>query len=793
MKQRKIGDLLVDTPPNLTLYAVYPFDKCNINLNTCADPDCGNYGKTPNPVYMDFAGRNAQKKRFLASVADPLIGAGQGSYILQADKDEVRVSKVFEYQDAPHAWSDGRSIRCGHARGNGVCGVQSKILSNDFLEEEIQRLLSQNGHLTGPKCKACGAEYLKRHEEFVFSGTSGKLRSRKSEKSKPASFRLIHKPCKGKAGSRISVSLDHQKQRELHDNVRILRALVNGESFNDILRLLQDPDTGKRMGVSRLYARIHWLEGVLLAFENAKLKEWRDRKNAEGPIHHMRIAHDDITISCNWESAVDRRLTPIQCSVSADIESGYVFRIDPNFDPSIDPVQIVKDNYLDGFKVKGLNQTYRQASGLIFTAPRLHFQRPTGRFDEAHLFSSAVGRWAAFSAKIGKAYELHPSGPQPIPKDQHDHIRHSATMRDLLDKIRFGYFDFGKDDRDYRGSFNGALVKQTYTKAAHLFCVKELLPAGRITLVGEQEATMVRCVPHVFRDMINEDLFEWHVITFDKTVSKPKTQTRIGIFNDELKVFRKNWRGPKLSNYDMLREFCAENMRVAVGAGKKGEPTPFPISNFQGKQFPQIWLRSPAQIFGETDKVIGFPILRREYRKRLKRAAFDSFPKDPILRRALARRMLRATVQPVSVFMNSVRSRLSPTVRAGGNASRNGPSYINGALFNPAVLISLLNIYRVYFNWFEPRRYTGAPTPEKSTIEVEGGDRLVKIPGSDEVVIIPKRRGSVPILTTPAMRLGADVRPSAKSNSSRPLDPRRVFYRPWLFHSTPLWKRFEQR
>ncbi|WP_275450608.1 hypothetical protein [Octadecabacter antarcticus] len=31
--------------------------------------------------------------------------------------------------------------------------------------------------------------------------------------------------------------------------------------------------------------------------------------------------------------------------------------------------------------------------------------------------------------------------------------------------------------------------------------------------------------------------------------------------------------------------------------------------------------------------------------------------------------------------MNSVRSRISPTARAGGRGSRNGPSYINGAVY----------------------------------------------------------------------------------------------------------------
>lgn len=193
------------------------------------------------------------------------------------------------------------------------------------------------------------------------------------------------------------------------------------------------------------------------------------------------------------------------------------------------------------------------------------------------------------------------------------------------------------------------------------------------------------------------------------------------------------------------------------------------------------------QHFGETDKAVGFPVLRKEYRDRLKRLAFDQEVVEPELRDALARRVLGATIQPVSSFMNSLRMRTGHTQRAGGKSARNGPSYINGTLFNPAVLVAVLKIYRVYFNWFEPRQYLASGSGSSGSVEVEKGSSHVRIPGTGETVEIPKRRASAPVMQTPAMRLGAD----APRNQAP--DPRRIFYRPWLFHGTPLWRKFETR
>ncbi len=326
------------------------------------------------------------------------------------------------------------------------------------------------------RCATPAARYLENPDEFIFNGTHGKLAAGGNRrKSKPSGFRIIHRPGKGKPGARISVSLDHQAQKELRDNVRILRCIVNGDSITTMRRVLADPDTGKQIGVSRLYSRIFWLEKTLLAFERAKLKEWKQRVEASGRFSHMRIAHDDVTISVNWESRLDRRLTPLQFSVSADIRSGYVVRIDANFDPNVDPVEFIQEHYLDSTgQPKNFRQHYSQKSGVTFTAPKMHFQRPSGRLDEAMPFASAEGRWRVFSERVQNAYEKTVNAGFALPPEVQEKIAEADAKRYQLDQNRQGYFHFHDTDRDFRGSFNGSVVRRTCTRVAHLACLRAI-------------------------------------------------------------------------------------------------------------------------------------------------------------------------------------------------------------------------------------------------------------------------------------------------------------------------------
>jgi hypothetical protein len=69
------------------------------------------------------------------------------------------------------------------------------------------------------------------------------------------------------------------------------------------------------------YDRIFWLEKTLLAFEHEPSRRLREARNAEDKEARHQIAHDDIALNINWETGADRRITELNCSVSADVKS----------------------------------------------------------------------------------------------------------------------------------------------------------------------------------------------------------------------------------------------------------------------------------------------------------------------------------------------------------------------------------------------------------------------------------------------------------------------------------------
>jgi len=83
---KKRGNLQAQTLPKLTVSQLYPDQRKEINLNTCGDPDCGNYGVSPDPVFDQFVGRGAEARRQAAGRADPKIAAGLGFYTMSSVK-----------------------------------------------------------------------------------------------------------------------------------------------------------------------------------------------------------------------------------------------------------------------------------------------------------------------------------------------------------------------------------------------------------------------------------------------------------------------------------------------------------------------------------------------------------------------------------------------------------------------------------------------------------------------------------------------------------------------------------
>jgi hypothetical protein len=249
---------------------------------------------------------------------------------------------------------------------------------------------------------------------------------------------------------------------------------------------------------------------------------------------------------------------------------------------------------------------------------------------------------------------------------------------------------------------------------------------------------------------------------------------------------------PAMSLSAIRRAYIADRMQTATGFDRtKGQAAPFPSPNYQQGYMPSIWIRSPVQSAGETEKVIGFPLIRSSLREAIRPLPFDHEITDSEIRKRLAWHVWSATLQPVSTFFNSLRERVSFAGRAGGRSARSGPSYINGASYNPRVLIALLNIFRVHYNWFEARQYVAPWATDSGMEDAEPGLVSVRVPGSDAVIEIEKRRSKRPVLRTPAMRHG--MQKERKDKAGRLILPslHRVLYRPWLYAGTPLWERLD--
>lgn len=780
---------------NFKLSQLYP-GAGEHHINTCGNPDCSNFGHslteraTRKSTWREERPDLTPEQRKLVEMHGP------GAYKLAgADKKHRRVSRVFAYKNNPHAWSDQRTVRClGQTHEGNTCDSGFSILSPDHLEEEIDRLRNFNGVLDGPSCGSCGKRFLDDPDEFALDGVHERSKDREGEPVRrnktPSSLRVLHKSCQGKKGARFSVSLPHAGQKTTADNLKILGAVLNSAGIVDIQRMIGTAATGKKIGMSRIYDRIEWLEGVFLAYEREMLRRWKNKvERSRDRVEHL-LSHDDMVLTVNWETSTDRRNTQLNCAITADARSGYVYRLDVDFDPRATPLEIFNATYLDQ---EGMPQNLEHAypNSKVQSAPKFSWQRPTGRYHEPQFFAACVNEIKAFQSRAKRRMPK---------KDKSQQSARSALIqrtKGMIADIRMiseGWFGFPIDESEERGSFKGMTTRDTYTKGAHFALLKEMLPWGSIVLTTEQEATLPPLLPHIFDEEIREDRFTWLAMNFNKKATKPEKLGKVKEYRKARKQFHND--GMFAGRFDLDTDaqtvseaFIADHMETAL----RGTAAQFQISNYQSETFPSLWVRSPTQASGEIDKTVGFPILPRHLRRTLKKLPFDQEEMSQDLRDELAPWVYKATLQPVSSFMNSLRERMSVAARAGSGGARVGGSYIQGAIFNPRTLIALLNIYRVHYNFFEPRPYA-CPYEEIDDLidPPKLATRVLRIPGTHEFVDLPPRARRSRARKTPAMRHGMDAFTKRKDGTQDPPDIYRMLYRPWLYMGTKLGARFER-
>lgn len=459
-----------------------------------------------------------------------------------------------------------------------------------------------------------------------------------------------------------------------------------------------------------------------------------------------------------------------------------------DFDSRVSPVEEFKRSYLDE-DGRLTNLTWDYGPCQPDPVPRFSWQRPTGRLHEPQFFAAAINELKNFKRKIRPG--LHRGLAKTEPQVSDAWARASGDIQTIRD-VAAGWFGFDLEKLPLRGSFRGVTTRDTYTKAAHFVLLKEMLPPGKIVLTTERAATLPTLLPHLFADDIRENRFTWLAIGFNKTAIKDVITGKVKDYRAKHRAFHEAglWSGCFKLDTDMAgaaRAYIAEHMTGAQG-NRGGKAVPFPPTYYQGTAFPTLWPKSSTQASGEVDKVVGLPIVRAGLRQDLKAVTFDGAGLTDEIRAELAELVDLATLHPVSSFMNSVRARLSAATRASSGGARLGKTYITDAAFNPKVLSALLNIYRVAYDYLEPKTYASPYEPEsllKGEEEpVEPPMRKVRYPGSGEVVEGTAKVRQVIIRKTSAMRHGIDAFRRRRDGGAGVPSLRRLIYRPWLYAST---------
>ena len=120
-----------------------------------------------------------------------------------------------------------------------------------------------------------------------------------------------------------------------------------------------------------------------------------------------------------------------------------------------------------------LHGQYQSATQRLI-APLLHYQRPTGRFDEAAFFGACQSSLRLLAVPPEDAF-----GGAILPPDVQQTVTEARWFADAAERAGEGWFGLSEQRHDSRNTFTGVMTRDAYTKPAHLALPKEMLPWGR--------------------------------------------------------------------------------------------------------------------------------------------------------------------------------------------------------------------------------------------------------------------------------------------------------------------------
>ena len=419
-----------------------------------------------------------------------------------------------------------------------------------------------------------------------------------------------------------------KRQRRSHANRDILVHLMNAMPLRRIIKVLD-------ISPSQLYDRIDFLYEQAQLFAGERERTLMERED----LGSRYLSVDRQKLVVNWHSKKARKNTLLLSIATADQATGYVFGVNVNFDPSLEPTEVETD--MGRFGDPALPRAFRRYARVWLPAD-----------------------WNAAAEKAAPREESTRKPMESVIEETYDAALERPDIEDGEGPVSSS-----------RAPAKGMLLHEQVVMYAHIRLVSRLLSrAKKIRFFTDQEsgirAAILAAVPNRVLDR-TADVFYVRVL---KEMSVDMKRSLVGATKRRLARLADKY-GVTLEAAELLA--AEEELARMVAIGKWGDRWfSHPISEMREPEKSVCWLTDIDPLETDPEK------------RRLQ-----------VSHQALLH--LKATLTAVDRFFMQVRRGLTLAERAVASANTDRRLWFGKSAYNPDVLVKVLSIFRTYFNYCE--------------------------------------------------------------------------------------------
>lgn len=558
-----------------------------ININFCKNPRCANFG-----VPADIT-KYARK-------ADAASAAKPGS--------AYRLAGVGKNRPA---------LKCL------LCGETFTIKSNQAVLQELWRYWRYLHPLKLPCCpnKFCFNAYVPIPDRTAYYRYGTTAAGTPRYQCRFCGATVTH-------GGRAL-----KKQRITHLNKTILLALTNKVVLSRITKI-----TG--INFVTLYGKIDFLHRQCLSFAAAKESQL---PKLEIPRLYISVDRQDYHI--NWNRRADRRNVVLHGMGSADNDSGYVFAMNVNFDPMMDPAKV--------------EQNAAASNDSALPLPHRQYARLWLSYEYKESLKAAEAEKLRKAAKKAAGHKIRNLGDEIEDSYEAVGLREDTEVSDI------------KSKNQKLPDAKGMQVHEEYSLYGHFQFLSRLLPkVGKLRFFLDQDSGMRAACFGAFAQDIKAKRVDAFYVRIAKEMTVDKKRKLVGQgkarFNQAQKAF------PSLAPEEVKAEMMKAEIANAAAIGK----------------YDDRWCMHPLPDMREPDKAVSW----------LTNLGDPAVEYDEAHQAQL---FLKASLRGIDNFFQRIRRGLNPLERALVTASKDRRAWHGYHPYNPALVGKLLDIYRVVHNFVE--------------------------------------------------------------------------------------------